>query len=158
MADNIQPTISSITLPSGNTYYIKDATARAAIAALEGGSYFLGVTTTPLYDQATTSPITLTKIDPETNQPMVATPQNGQIAIYGHKEFIFDGTNWNEFGDLTNMGALAYLDQIDTTTDSVLGADTTFSVNTASVTFSGRTTDVVLGEGTTFSATGANTA
>lgn len=95
MADEnpqVIPTISSITLPSGNTYYIKDATARAAIAALEGGSYFLGVTTTALYDQATTSPITLTKIDSETGDPMVVTPQNGQIAIYGHKEFIFDGT------------------------------------------------------------------
>ena len=90
--DQVTPTISSITLPSGNTYYIKDATARAAIAALEGGSYFLGITTTPLYDQATTSPITLTKTDPDTGDPIVVTPLNGQIAIYGHKEFIFDGT------------------------------------------------------------------
>ena len=30
------------------TYKVKDKTAREAIAALEGGSYFLGITTTPL--------------------------------------------------------------------------------------------------------------
>lgn len=74
------PYISKVTLPSGNTYTIKDAAAREAIAALEGGSYFLGVTTTALTDQATTSPI---KIDGND-----VTPTNGNIVVYGNAEFV----------------------------------------------------------------------
>ena len=50
------PEISKITLPSGTTYDIKDATARSAIA---GGTSFLGITTTPLTDGASTSPIVI---------------------------------------------------------------------------------------------------
>lgn len=39
--------LSKITLPSGTTYDLKDAYARAQIEALSGYSVFLGVTTTP---------------------------------------------------------------------------------------------------------------
>lgn len=85
---------------NGNQYMVKDAAARERIAALEGGSYFIGVTTTALADQSTTNPIT---IDGES-----VTATNGNIAIYGQKEFIFDGTKWIEFGDLSTLGALAY--------------------------------------------------
>ena len=89
------PEISKITLPSGTTYEIKDATARAAIA---GGTDFLGVTTTELTDGATTTPIS---IDGESINAI-----NGGIAIYGNKEFIYankDG-KWHEIGDTTNLG------------------------------------------------------
>lgn len=93
--------ISKITLPSGVTYDIKDATARAAIA---GGTTFLGITTTPLTDGATTSVI---KIDNENINAV-----NGGIAIYQNKEFIYStGDNkWHEIGDTTNLGALAMKD------------------------------------------------
>lgn len=90
---------SSITA-NGTTYMVKDAAARERIAALEGGSYFIGVTTTALTDGATTNPITI-------NSKSV-TATNGNIAIYGQKEFIFDGTKWIEFGDLSALGSLAY--------------------------------------------------
>ena len=95
------PEISRITLPSGNTYDIKDATARAAIA---GGTVFLGVTTTPLTDGATTSPIV---IDGESINAI-----NGGIAIYGNGEFIYASkdSKWHEIGDTTNLGDLAYKD------------------------------------------------
>ena len=74
------PYISKVTLPSGNTYNIKDAAAREAIAALEGGSYFLGATTTPLTDQATTNPIT---VDGKS-----VTVTNGNIVVHDNAEFI----------------------------------------------------------------------
>lgn len=95
------PEISRITLPTGTTYEIKDATARAAIA---GGTVFLGVTTTPLTDGATTSPIV---IDGESINAI-----NGGIVIYGNGEFIFASKDnkWHEIGDTSNLGDLAYKD------------------------------------------------
>lgn len=84
------------------TYDVKDATARAAIAALEGGSYFLGMTATPLTDGATTNPVVV-------NEESV-TATNGNIVVYGNAEFIWDGAKWVEFGDLSNLGDLATKD------------------------------------------------
>lgn len=77
--------ISKITLPSGNTYNIKDQTARDAIAALEGGSYFLGVTVTPLTDQCTTTPINIGTA----SDPIIRYPSNGNMVVYGQAEFVF---------------------------------------------------------------------
>lgn len=136
MAEN--PYISKITLPSGNTYDIKDATAREAIAALEGGSYFLGITSTEIHDGSTLATISIGGVD--------TTATNGNIAIYGKKEFIFDGTKWSEFGDLEAL-------KLTTATTNVLGAGTTLTNSTSAVTFSGGTTDKVLGEATTFALT-----
>lgn len=95
------PEISRITLPSGTTYEIKDATARAAIA---GGTVFLGITTTELTDGATTSTITIG------GESISAV--NGGIAIYNNKEFIFASSDgkWHEIGDTTDLGALAFKD------------------------------------------------
>ncbi|MDT3386843.1 MAG: hypothetical protein LIR46_03620, partial [Bacteroidota bacterium] len=53
MADYV---ISQLTLLDGKTVELKDAVARAAI---QGGTYFLGVTTTALIDGASTNPITI---------------------------------------------------------------------------------------------------
>lgn len=109
--------ISKITLPSGTTYDIKDATARAAI----GGAIIIrGTTTTALTDGATTNPIT---IDNESYTAIA-----NDAVFYGNKEFVFDGTKWHEFGDMTGLGALA-------TKDSASGSYTpagTIAVNAAS--------------------------
>lgn len=133
--------LDSFKLPSGNKYYLKDTEAREAIAALEGGSYFLGVTTTALEDQATTNPIV---IDGES-----VTAKNGNIAIYGSAEFIFNGTKWIEFGDLSALGALAYKDSVSLSKgsgDNVLGEGTTFTNGTSEVSFaSGAGSDFVTG-------------
>ena len=133
--------LDSFKLPSGNKYYLKDTEAREAIAALEGGSYFLGVTTTALEDQATTNPI---KIDGED-----VTAKNGNIAIYGNAEFIFNGTKWIEFGDLSALGQLAYKDSVSLSKGSganVLGEDATFSAQSSSVSFAeGAGSDFVTG-------------
>lgn len=92
--------ISKITLPSGSTYYIKDEEVRELISDIEKYTKYLGVATTALSDGATTNPITI-------NGESV-TAESGNIATYNNKEFIFNGTAWQEFGDLSGLGSLAY--------------------------------------------------
>lgn len=100
------PDISKITLPSGSVYDIKDAQAREDIEeikdAIAGGVTFMGETTTPLTDGATTNPITI-------NDKSV-TAIKGYLVVYNSKEFVFDGTQWIEMGDLSVLGSLAYKD------------------------------------------------
>ena len=118
--------LSKIVLQDGSEYNLKDAAARASISALEQYTDYLGVTTTELTDGATTNPITI-------NGESV-TANKGNIANYGSKEFIFNGTAWQEFGDLSGLGELAFEDSAEGTytpagTVSITkGADTTDSV------------------------------
>ncbi len=93
------PDISRITLPSGITYNIKDSVARASIS---GGIQLKGTTTTVLTDESTTNPI---RIDGE-----LYTAVSQDAVFYGKKEFIFDGTKWHEFGDMSGLGDLAVKD------------------------------------------------
>lgn len=99
--------ISKITLPSGSTYDLKDAVARASIAdiqaAISGGVTVRGTTTTPLTDGATTSPIVINGEN--------VTPLNGYLVIYGKKEFLWANGEWFEAGDLSLIKALGYKDE-----------------------------------------------
>lgn len=90
------PILEQITLPSGNTYDLHDS----RVDHLSGFTKYLGVTTTELTDGSTTNPITI-------NGESV-TAGSGDITLYGNSEFIFDGTHWNAFGDLSALGDLAY--------------------------------------------------
>lgn len=103
--------ISKIKVGS-TSYDIKDADARSRIAALESYSEFLGVTTTQLVDGVTTSPVITINGDS-------VTAKKGNIALYGSAEFIYDGTVWQEFGDLSALqnllGDLAYEDTAEGT-------------------------------------------
>lgn len=100
--------LSKIKLPSGTSYNLKDAQARADIetikSSITGGMHYIGVTTTALTDGSTTNPIT---IDTKS-----ITAASGDIAIYGKKEFIFSDTDsaWHEFGDMGSLKALAFKD------------------------------------------------
>lgn len=94
--------IKQITLPSGTTYDIVDQGARDLIEQLSGYTYYIGVTTTALTDGSTTNPITVN------GESVTAT--TGGIVTYQNAEFIFNGTAWQEFGDLGALGALAYKD------------------------------------------------
>ena len=140
--------ISKVKLPSGNTYDIVDAGARDLISQLQASTDFLGITTTALADNATTNPIT---IDSKS-----VTAVNGNIAVYGNKEFIFNGTKWIEFGDLSTLGALATKDTVTlnkgASATNVLGSGSTFKLSNTAVSFTGDTSDTVLGTGTTFTA------
>ena len=93
--------ISKIQIPgSNNVYDIKDTVAREMAA---GTIHLLeGECTTALTDMATTNPIT---IGGESYTAVKA-----DATFYDNKEFVFDGTYWHEFGDLTGLGALAMKD------------------------------------------------
>lgn len=97
--------LSSFTLPSGTTYDLKDAYARERIEALSKYTEFLGVTTTALTDGSTTNPITI-------NSESV-TAKKGDIVSYQSAEFVWNGTAWQEFGDLGALGDLAYVDSAE---------------------------------------------
>ena len=88
--------ISTITLANGKTYNIKDAVARQIVA---GAIKIVGKTTTALTDNCETNPITVN------GESYTAIPNDA--AFFGHKEFVFDGTKWHEFGDMTGLGDLA---------------------------------------------------
>ena len=92
--------LKRIKLPSGTTYNLVDQGARDLIAAIEGGTAWRGITTTALTDGDTTNPIT---IGGES-----VTVKTGDMVSYGSKEFIFNGTAWQELGDLSMLGTLAY--------------------------------------------------
>lgn len=112
----------------GVTYDIKDATARATMS---GAIKILGATTTALVDEATTNPITV-------NGQSVTAVANDAV-FYNSKEFVFDGTYWHEFGDMTGLGDMAQHDLADVefaTTVTAPTASTTVSAPTASTTVS----------------------
>lgn len=92
--------LKRITLPSGTTYNIVDQGARDLIAEIESGTGWLGVTTTALTDGAATNPIMV-------NGESV-TAKAGNLTSYQSKEFIFNGTVWQELGDMSMLGTLAY--------------------------------------------------
>lgn len=113
--------ISKITLPNGTSYDIKDAFARSEITKLASATKWLGATTTELSDGATTNPITIG------GESVTAT--SGDITSYNNAEFIFNGTIWQQFGDLSSLGALAYKD--DASADYTPAGTVTASVDNA---------------------------
>lgn len=120
--------ISKIVLPSGNIYDIKDQTARDAIAGLSGYTNYLGVTTTALTDGSTTNPIVINETS--------TTAQKGDIVNYESKEFIWNGSAWQEFGDLSGLGDLAFEDSASgsfTPAGSVSAPTITVTPSTTSV-------------------------
>ena len=95
--------ISQIQL--GSTLYdIKDLEARADIETLQtlvsGGISFVGETSTTLTDGATTAVIVVNSEN--------VTAAKGMLAVYGNKEFVFDGSKWIEMGDLSLIGDLGW--------------------------------------------------
>lgn len=120
--------ISQATI-DGTAYDLRDEGARDLISELQDYTDYLGVTTTELTDGATTNPVTI-------NGESV-TAKKGNIVNYGSKEFIFNGSAWQEFGDLSGLGTLAfensaqgtYTPQGDITGTNVSYSPTTGTVN-----------------------------
>lgn len=133
MADN--PTLSKITLPSGTTYDIKDAWSRAQIESLSGYTYYMGVTSTAISDGSTTNPVII-------NGESV-TAKTGAICTYQSKELIWNGTAWQEFGDLSALGDLAYADTASATytPQGSVSASFTGTASTITVTDAGGTAE-----------------
>lgn len=126
----------------GQDYYIKDAAAREEIEKISSYTKFLGVTTTELKDGKEGAAIV---VNGET-----VTAKTGDIAIYGSKEFIFNGTAWNEFGDLDAitdvLGDLAYNDTASAafTPEGSIVVDGSFVGSEATISVSGNTTGEVV--------------
>lgn len=82
------------------TFDIQDAGARELIAALGNAVKWLGVTTTALVDNVTTSPEIV--VGGETK-----TATAGGMTQYNGEEFVYDGTKWQSIGK-NNFGDLAF--------------------------------------------------
>lgn len=167
------PDISKLKLPSGNTYDIKDAVARQAIAG--GVSYIIawdGASTPVVADIPAGVVVTYNgtdytgTLDADDSQAgaffLVKNSADESNDIYD--EYVAVGTTgsktWERLGsssiDLSDLGALAYKDTVTLSKgsgDVVLGEATTFTNSSSAVTFSGGTTDKVLGSDATFTTT-----
>ena len=133
--------ISVIKLPSGSTYNIKDAQARTDIASLQsittGAMHFRGTTTTAITDGSTTATIT---IDGES--VTLTSNDAGAVVIYGTtgtgsaapKEFVWNGTKWNEFGSTGSIKALAFKDTASGTVTPTGSVTSNFTGGSSNVT------------------------
>ena len=93
------PFISQITIGEA-TYDIKDQGARDLISALGDAVYWIGVTTTELVDDVTTSAVI-------TVGGQSVTAKTGGMAQYDGEEFVYNGTKWQSIGK-NNFGDLAF--------------------------------------------------
>lgn len=100
------PDISKITLPSGTTYDIKDAVARAAVG---GGIHFIGTVTdeTNIVDLQDCSPIYLLPKTEQNPNGTEHTPTQNEAVFKGEMEFVYDGSVWHRFGDRSGLGNMA---------------------------------------------------
>lgn len=142
--------LSRVKLPSGTVYDLKDAWAREQLENITSYSKYLGVTTTPLVDGSSTNPIVIDEEEVEA--------ATGNIVIYGDKEFIYNGTTWQEFGDLSalknELGNMAYVNSASTSytpegtiTGSFTGSEATINLSgivtgSMSATFEGDEGDI----------------
>ena len=100
--------ISQITLPSGTTYDIKDAQARTDIENLQsiasGAMHYIGISSTAITDGGTEKPTI------DGTQKTMGTSDSGAVVIYGEKEYVWNGSKWQEFGSTGSLKALAFKD------------------------------------------------
>lgn len=155
----LTPLVKEVTLPSGNTYYLKDEDVRNwigtgstsgaefriteledAVAALSNATHWLGITTTALTDGSTTNPIMI-------GGESVTAVSGDIVQDSNANEFIFNGTAWQQFG--ASIGTLKAFAFVDTGEVTITPKGTNSS---SAVTFTGGASDNVLGEATTFTA------
>lgn len=125
--------ISKLKVPNDNTtYYVRDTEAQTSItnlqntvAALGTPLDFRGVTTVLIADNATTpSTYQAASLTPPSGKVATDTLLTGTVAIYGSKEFVWDGSKWHEFGSA----------QISGDTASVLRGDVVLATASTSAT------------------------
>lgn len=100
--------ISSITLPSGSTYDLKDAQARQDIQDLQnlasGAMHWLGISSTAITDGGTQKP-TIDGV-----QITLGEDDAGAVVGYAEREYAWNGAKWQEFGSTGSLKALAFKD------------------------------------------------
>lgn len=162
--------ISKITLPSGNTYDIKDATAREMIS---GGVSFIIAwdgSSTPVIANipagvvvtygSTTYTGTMSAEDAQAGAFYLVRSSTQTEVLDVYDEYVPVGTTgskaWEKIGD-TQVSLTDVVTGVTLTkaTDVVLGEGTTFTAGSSAVTFGALTnhTDTVLGTGSTFTVT-----
>lgn len=121
--------ISKVKATDGSTYMIKDShvwgnnnpetwvnnhstqSLADVVENLYTYSDFLGVTTSAVTDGSTNAQVVINN--------STVTAQKGNIVLKDSKEFIWNGSSWSEFGDLSaitsQLGDLAYKDNASTT-------------------------------------------
>lgn len=153
------PDLSKIMLPSGNIYDIKDATARELIA---GGLSFNVVwdgTSTPVVANIPAGVVVTYNGTDYTGTMPVSSAEAGTFYLVksgaspnAYDEYVVAGPSggrfWERLGgkdiDLSNLGALAYKDNVTLSKgsgDNVLGEATTFTAAASAVSFAAHTTD-----------------
>lgn len=155
--------INKYVSPNNTEYWLRDEEARELISALEKSTQWLGVTTTALSDgldwlDRTTTPYSVKPIVISGDN---VTPMNGSIAQYSNGEFILTVTLdenenptsavWQEFGNLSSLGLLAFKDSVTgSTAFTPRGTVTqpTFTGNKAKLTATASGTAVTVTKGT----------
>lgn len=151
------PEISKIKLPSGNTYDIKDAVARQAIAGGMTKIIAWNGTSTPTVanipagvvvsygGQNYTGTLAVADADQTGFYFVYSNTQTETLDVYDEYTIVEVGgvKKWEKIGDtrldLSSLGELAYKDNV--------------TASSSAVTFSGGTTDKVLGSDATFTTT-----
>ena len=90
-ASSADKTKASLTFGSKSFNGSEAKEITAADLGLSSALKFLGTTTTALTDGATTNPITINSAN--------VTAQTGNVVLYDHLEFIWNGSKWEELGD-----------------------------------------------------------
>ena len=127
------PYIDGVTLDS-TTYELVDVGARELISQISSTTEFLGETSTAIEDGDTTNPIMI-------NGESV-TAKTGDIVLYGSKEFIFNATgHWQEFGDLSVLGTLAYKNSVAVSTTATGSVSSSFTGSSSNVSVSVEASD-----------------
>lgn len=126
--------ISQIKVGS-TTYNLKDTEARKKLENVTNVMDFIGVSTSTITDEGTQNPTI--------NGTVVTTKQKGDVVLYDKQEFVWDGDKWNQLGDMSGLGSLAFKDSA-TGTVSLSGSTSTRLTPEGSVTstFTGSNTDV----------------
>ena len=97
--------LDRIQIPAENptgTFLFRDDQARQDLSDLPDYTYYLGVTSTEI-EEGTQSPIVIINGSSKTAKA-------GAIVSYQRAEFIYNGSEWQEFGDLSGLADLAYVD------------------------------------------------
>ena len=166
------PDISRITLPSGNTYELKDAVARQAIAGGMSKIIAWNGTSVPVVANIPagvtvnyngtdyTGTLAVADADATGFYFVYSATQEGTSDVFDEYTIVEVGgtKQWEKIGDtsinISSLGSLAYKDNVTLakgTGDNVLGEGTTFTTTPSAVSFSGGTTGKALGSSATFS-------
>lgn len=93
LAANGTATGATITLaadPSADMHAATKKYVDDAVEGLSGAMHFIGVSTTAITDGGTQTP---------TIGGKTVTPAQGDVVLYGDKEFIWNGSSWTQLGD-----------------------------------------------------------